>query len=565
MQEIKNCQNCKKDFRIDEEDFNFYEKIKVPAPTFCPYCRMIRRMSFGNLSNFYKRKCDSCGENVVCLYSPENLIKMYCNSCWWKDDWDGTEYGMGYDIEKPFFEQLIELRKNSIFVALETTTPTLFNTKYTNLSSYEKDCYMTIWGDFDEHCAYTTRTFKGKDLLDCYRTIESELCYECNGLYKCYNCSWGEELDFCTDCHFCQNCLGCNNCVGCVNLKNKNYYIFNKPYEKEKFFKKLEELSLDTYNGQQEMKEKAEKFWLKFPKRFYHGDSQSKNVSGENIYQSKNIKDGFQVSCAEDCAYSQYLTTNKSEDCYDYTGWGGGASLLYECYIVGHHATGDRFCAECPKCRDVEYSFGCEQCKDCFGCFNLKRKQYCILNKEYKKAEYFELKEKIIASMKSDPWKSKVGHSYTYGEFLPPELSPFGYNQTLASEYKILTEKEAVEFGFNWFNTKEQEYKTTLYEESIPEKLKDTPKTIKKEVIGCSTCHKSYNISDIEFELLEKFNQPIPHSCPKCRHLRRFDRTNKPGLYDRNCDKCGIELKSPYSPDRPEIIFCDKCYQNEIL
>ncbi|KKT07962.1 MAG: hypothetical protein UV85_C0003G0087 [Candidatus Nomurabacteria bacterium GW2011_GWB1_43_19] len=31
-QEIKTCQNCKKDFMIEPEDFNFYEKIKVPPP-----------------------------------------------------------------------------------------------------------------------------------------------------------------------------------------------------------------------------------------------------------------------------------------------------------------------------------------------------------------------------------------------------------------------------------------------------------------------------------------------------------------------------------------------------
>ena len=33
--ETKNCQNCKKDFTIESEDFAFYEKIKVPPPTWC--------------------------------------------------------------------------------------------------------------------------------------------------------------------------------------------------------------------------------------------------------------------------------------------------------------------------------------------------------------------------------------------------------------------------------------------------------------------------------------------------------------------------------------------------
>lgn len=31
-QEIKSCQNCKKDFTVEPDDFAFYEKIKVPSP-----------------------------------------------------------------------------------------------------------------------------------------------------------------------------------------------------------------------------------------------------------------------------------------------------------------------------------------------------------------------------------------------------------------------------------------------------------------------------------------------------------------------------------------------------
>ena len=32
----KICQNCKQNFTIEPEDFTFYDKIKVPSPTFCP-------------------------------------------------------------------------------------------------------------------------------------------------------------------------------------------------------------------------------------------------------------------------------------------------------------------------------------------------------------------------------------------------------------------------------------------------------------------------------------------------------------------------------------------------
>ncbi|MBI4253199.1 hypothetical protein HY623_03435 [Candidatus Uhrbacteria bacterium] len=32
------CQNCKQSFIIESEDFMFYEKMKVPPPTWCPEC-----------------------------------------------------------------------------------------------------------------------------------------------------------------------------------------------------------------------------------------------------------------------------------------------------------------------------------------------------------------------------------------------------------------------------------------------------------------------------------------------------------------------------------------------
>jgi len=44
MSSFVKCQSCRKDFYIDESDINFYKKMQVPAPTFCPSCRFFRRM-----------------------------------------------------------------------------------------------------------------------------------------------------------------------------------------------------------------------------------------------------------------------------------------------------------------------------------------------------------------------------------------------------------------------------------------------------------------------------------------------------------------------------------------
>src|SRR5258708_24115014 len=69
--QTKNCQNCKCDFTIEPNDLGFYEKIKVPLPTFCPRCRMQRRWAWRNNMSLYSRKCDLCGKNVISIYSPE--------------------------------------------------------------------------------------------------------------------------------------------------------------------------------------------------------------------------------------------------------------------------------------------------------------------------------------------------------------------------------------------------------------------------------------------------------------------------------------------------------------
>jgi hypothetical protein len=146
--ESRICQNCHQSFTIESDDFSFYKKINVPPPTFCPKCRMLRRMSFSNYHNFYKTNCEACQEPTIGIYREDRPYRMYCNPCWWKDNWDGTEYGTNYDETRPFFEQMLELRDKSIFMALETLYPSLTNTIYTNQSGYQKKLF------YDDLCGF---------------------------------------------------------------------------------------------------------------------------------------------------------------------------------------------------------------------------------------------------------------------------------------------------------------------------------------------------------------------------------------------------------------------------
>lgn len=104
--EEKTCQNCNRFFAIDASDFDFYNKIKVPPPTFCPDCRLQRRLCFRNERSLYKRQCDLCSKDNVSMFHKNAPFPVYCHDCWWSDKWDPLERGRDYDFSQPFFKQL---------------------------------------------------------------------------------------------------------------------------------------------------------------------------------------------------------------------------------------------------------------------------------------------------------------------------------------------------------------------------------------------------------------------------------------------------------------------------
>jgi hypothetical protein len=101
-----------------EEDLEFYDKIspvfgnkkfQIPTPTFCPDCRMQRRLVWRNERKLYRRKCDLTGDSIISVYSPDKPYIVYNHIDWWGDKWDPMDYKKDYDFDKSFFEQFKEL------------------------------------------------------------------------------------------------------------------------------------------------------------------------------------------------------------------------------------------------------------------------------------------------------------------------------------------------------------------------------------------------------------------------------------------------------------------------
>ncbi|MEO5634967.1 MAG: hypothetical protein ABIR14_00015 [Candidatus Paceibacterota bacterium] len=500
------------------------------------------------------------------MYPPSKKIIIYCQPCWWGDSWDGTEYAMDYDPARTFFEQLKELSEKTPHVILETDYLTIKNCEYSSALAWSKNCFLVVWADYCENVYYSSILNGLKFSSDCLRGWKSELCYESTGFINGYRAFFCEEFDNCVDVWFSRNCYSCTNCIGCVNLRGATNCIFNVKYSKEEYEEKLKEFKLDTWSGIHNLEKLAREFWLTKPYREYHGNSLNLNVTGEFVYETKNSREGYILNYAENSNYCQMITVPSIKDCMDYTGWGNNAELIYESLQVGDKVSDVKFSSHCfPDVVNTEYCFWAISSKNNFGCMNLKRKNYSILNKQYSKEDYEKLKTQIIKDMKKNPYVDERGRVWSYGELFQSIFCKTAYNNSNAHKFFPKTKEQALHEGYSWNDEESPQNPASMKAISLPDTIKEIDESILEEVIECSTCFRGYKILKGELDLLRKMGLPLPHECPKCRDDRRFSRMNKPGMYHRNCDKCKAEIYTPYSSDRPEVVYCVSCYQTEFI
>ena len=558
---LKICQNCKNEFSIEQEDFNFYEKIKVPPPTFCPVCRMQRRMNWQGYRILYKRKCDFSGNSILSTYHPDSPYTVYNQEIWWSDKWDAKKYGKEIDWEKPFLEQFKELMLKVPHASFASGYSTMIRSDYCNAASNCKDCYLCFRISGGEESAYLNVVVDGRQSFDCSFINHSELCYGSTNIDKYYETFFSHDCLECQNVFFSKDLVGCSNCFGCINLRMKQYCIFNHQYSREEYFEKLKEFDFSTLLGAERTKVEVEKFILTQPRKQFHG-VKNVNVSGDYIFRSKNVHDSFLLSNGEDLRYCQLLKNGPAYSSYDWTLFGDNAELMYECAWCGWDSRNVKFSAFNFTTHDMEYCFGSHHSKNVFGCVNLKNAEYCILNKQYSKEEYHRLVEKIKKQMMEKPYVDVLGRKYFYGEMLPVELSPWAYNETTVYEWFPKEKEEAIKEGFRWREPDFREYLDANY--IIPDKIKEVSDDILKAILKCEKCGKNYQIIEKELVFLRRFNLPVSHDCPLCRDRARFKELNPLQIYNRICDKCNIPIKTSYAPERPEIVYCEKCYQQEV-
>lgn len=587
---ISKCQNCKKDFSIYPENFQFYEKMQVPAPTFCPECRFTRRLLWRNERSLYKRVCDLCGKEKIMMFPKESLYKVYCKECWWSDAWDAQSFSLDYNFSEPFFDQFDTLLRRVPRPGI-IQQGTNVASEYSNRASNNKNVYLLFGSNFNEDCLYGSWVNDSRDSLDNYNLQKSELCYECIDCVGCYNLRYSQECNTCSQSAFLFNCRNCDYCFGCVNLRSKSYCIFNKQYTKEEYQKALAKWDLGQVSIIQECKTKflKERYSYIVPWTAQH---KSSKVSGNWLEVCKNVFNSFNCRDVEDSEYAFALV--EANDTMDYSFWGRGCELIYESINIGYQCSQVSFANECwNEAIDLRYSMNCHNSGHLFGCVGLRNKKYCIFNKQYTSEDYERLLPKIIEHMKEMPYQDKKRRVHAYGEFFPAELSLFAYNETVAQEYFPLTKEKALEQGYVWKEEEQKQREITIRYSQLPDAIHKANETILKETIGCEhegkcneQCTTTFRIIPQELKFYQNANLPLPRLCPNCRHYQRLGHRNPLRLWRRICqctgnksenevyqntaqhfhksERCPNEFQTSYAPDRPEIVYCEQCYLAEV-
>ena len=158
------------------------------------------------------------------------------------------------------------------------------------------------------------------------------------------------------------------------------------------------------------------------------------------------------------------------------------------------------------------------------------------------------------------------------GVSIIPCLYLLTLNETTAQYYFSLTKDDAIKLGAKWQdNDYSLIYDGSFYEpkDNISEYKNDECEQQKllNGVTRCEVSGKPFKVMPQELAFYIEHGLPIPRKHFNVRFKERFDMRNPRKLYHRKCmnEDCSNEFETTYAPDRREKVYCEDCYQKEIL
>jgi hypothetical protein len=469
---------------------------------------------------------------------------------WHSDKWDPMNFGRDYDSSRPFFEQLQELQE-------KVPHPHQNGIKNTNCDWCDdvwnsRNCYLSRSLDESEYLHYGYRNIKVKNSIDTIICFDSEKCYDLSDCYSSFHLFYSKHSRDCIDSYFLYDCRNCQNCFMSWNLRNKRYCIENVEYPKEEYEEKIKSFNLGSYKSIQSLKNRFEEIIKNEAVHRQNFNYKTTNSDGNYLLNDKNCHNCNTISNSEDCYNCvRGLEKKSSIDCdgcftVELSGnvscsVGGGYAMKYSVWSASRYS---------------EYLDMCVECDYCFGCVGLKKKKYCILNRQYDKEEYERLKNEIISDMK------KRGE---YGNFPPYTMSAGPFNFSTSFLYFSDAKKEDIlKLGGYWEDIDESHIEG-MQTDKLPDDIKEVPDTIITQALICPETGWRFNIAQNELIFYRENNIPLPryHFDVRTRNALKYLTVLRAHPY--TCIYCDKNIEAYYLPEWGyKKIACEECYKQNI-
>ena len=326
--------------------------------------------------------------------------------------------------------------------------------------------------------------------------------------------------------------------------------FFNRQMSKEKYSQFLKGLSLHCWHEREKLSSEFSEFLRGKPHPHFIS-RMAENATGNYIFQSRNALESFFVRDCENVKFC-FSVEKAVKDCQDFSFFGNGAELLYECVVSGLGAYRLLCCYDCwNNVSELLYCGTCVNSKSCFGCVGLRNKQFCILNKQYSEEEYCSLVPRIIEHMRT---------TGEWGEFFPCSLSPVPYNESVAYRYFPLSRAEADTRGLSWYEKPLPNVERPLSASDLPDEIEGLVGPL---YVSTGNGGTIFLISASELQRYQRLKVPLPRIPYDARMEARIRRLGGLKLFSRTCARNGDRVCTTISPEEPWSLWSKGVFDKE--
>lgn len=517
---MKECLYCRSKFEITSTERDLYNKIDIVEPDICVYCRWKQHMAFWPFGKFRIGKSDLSGEKLITVLPENPRYPIYTSKEWWSDAWDAMDYGQEYDPSRSFFEQLKELQEKVPRPHQQGAQS--IGCDWCDDTWESKNCYLSRSVFSAENLIYGYRALNCKDSIDISHVYDLSQCYDCVYCFNSYELFFSRNSRDCMSSSFLFDCRNCNDCFMCWNLRGKSHCIMNVQYTKEEYLEKIKDFDFSSYENLEILKSKYKEILQRNVVHRENFSVKTYDSVGSYMADCKVCKNVFFWESSENCV--NCIRGLRSKDCIDLTGnWIMELSGNNSCCTNGYQSKysiwcdGSRYSEYCDECLEIDY---------CFGCVSLRKKKYCILNKQYTKEEYEVLKEKIISDMKERG---------EYGKFPPYSLGICPYNVSTAAIYfPDVTKEYVLEKGGYWEEGEGVKVEGIATKDLL-DSINDVDESLCKQALICPVTGWRFNISQDELSFLKKNKIALPRVHFDVRTKERLLTTAPSKAENYNC------------------------------